>query len=336
MKKRLLTGLVMVIVLVFLVGLNTGFAKTYLNMGSTSSTSGLYSWAVATASVVNKADNDIIVTVIESGASHDNLRRVKDGAFDFALCVDSPSAMQLYKGIDNFDGEGWDNVRWLFLRNVIVDRLHVRADSDITTYGDLAGKKFNPGFPGASSTANFMKFDEILGTGIKMVPSSLGDAITAFKQGKIVGMQKSCSMNSLDSSLIEVNLRTPLAIVGYSEEDVKKIRAKYPYVVFHTSPAGSITQLPDQSEITEEVQVVGAIASSNLSEEVGYEIIKAYVEGFDTIQAAYSGVKGWDPVGDCFKMIAEGSEIPIHAGLYKYCVENGIEVPERFIPPESK
>jgi len=33
-----------------------------------------------------------------------------------------------------------------------------------------------------------MKFDEILGTGIKMVPSSLGDAITAFKQGKIVGM----------------------------------------------------------------------------------------------------------------------------------------------------
>jgi len=31
-----------------------------------------------------------------------------------------------------------------------------------------------------------------------------------------------------------------------------------------------------------------------------------------------------------------GCEIPIHAGLYKYCLENGIEVPERFIPPECK
>ena len=85
MRKRLLTGLVMVIVLVLLVGLNVGLAKTvYLNMGSTSSTSGLYAWAVATASVVNKADNDVRVTVIESGAALDNLRRIKDGAFDFA------------------------------------------------------------------------------------------------------------------------------------------------------------------------------------------------------------------------------------------------------------
>ena len=159
---------------------------------------------------------------------------------------------------------------------------------------------------------------------------------SAFKQGKIVGMQKSCSMNSLDSSLIEVNLRTPLAIVGYSEKDVKKVREKYPYMGFYKSPAGSIVQLPKQGEVIEEIQVVGAIASSDLPEDVGYEIIKAYVEGFKTIEAAYSGVKGWDPVGDTFRMISEGSEIPIHAGLYKYCVENGIEVPEYFIPPESK
>ncbi|MBU4414491.1 MAG: hypothetical protein KJ976_05240, partial [Proteobacteria bacterium] len=41
-------------------------------------------------------------------------------------------------------------------------------------------------------------------------------AIVAFKQGKIDGLQKSSSLNSLDSSLIEVNLRTPLAAIGYS------------------------------------------------------------------------------------------------------------------------
>jgi hypothetical protein len=337
MRKRLLTGLVLVIVLVLLVGLNVGFAKTaYLNMGSTSSTSGLYAWAVATASVVNKADNDIRVTVIESGAALDNLRRIKDGAFDFALCVDSASAMQLYKGISTFEGEGWEPIRWLFLRNAITNRLHVRADSGINTFDDLAGKKFCPGFPGASSTTNFVNFNEVLGTGIDLKLASLGDAITSFKQGKISGMQKSSSMASLDSSLIEVNLKTPLAVIGYSEENMKKIRAKYPYIIFFETPAGSIQQLPNHPTVMEEGQVVGAVASSNMPEEVGYEIVKAYVEGFKTVEAAYRGVTGWDPIADAFRFVAPGGEIPIHAGLYKYCLENGIEVPERFIPPECK
>lgn len=337
MKKRFLTGLALTLVLVLLVGLNVGFAKTtYLNMGSTSSTSGLYAWAVATASVVNKADNDVRVTVIESGAALDNLRRIKDGAFDFALCVDSASAMQLYKGISTFEGEGWEPIRWLFLRNAITNRLHVPADSGIKTFDDLAGKKFCPGFPGASSTTNFVNFNEVLGAGIDLQLASLGDAITSFKQGKIVGLQKSSSMASLDSSLIEVNLKTPLAVIGYSEENMKKIRAKYPYIIFFETLAGSIQQLPDHPTIMEEGQVVGAVASSNLSEEVGYEIVKAYVEGFKTVETAYRGVTGWDPIADAFRLVAPGGEIPIHAGLYKYCLENGIEVPERFIPPECK
>ena len=81
--------------------------KHYLNMGSTSSTSGVYAWCVATANVVNKAENDIQVTVIESGAALDNLRKIKEGVFDFALCVDLPSAFQMVKGMDTFEKEQW-------------------------------------------------------------------------------------------------------------------------------------------------------------------------------------------------------------------------------------
>jgi len=71
--------------------------KHYLNMGSTSSTSGVYAWCVATANVINKSQNDIQVTVIESGAALDNLRKIKAGVFDFALCVDLPSAFQMVR-----------------------------------------------------------------------------------------------------------------------------------------------------------------------------------------------------------------------------------------------
>ena len=204
MKNRRSSRLVFVIALILLFSVTIGYAlpkeTVYLNMGSTSSTSGLYAWCVGAASVINKADNNIITTVIESGAALDNLRRMKDGAFDFALCVDSASAMQLYKGISTFEGEGWEPIRWLFLRNAIVNRVYVRADSGIKTFTDLGGKKFCPGIPGASSTGNFINFDKAVGSGIDLMPAALGDALNLFTQGKIVGLQKSSGLTSLDSS----------------------------------------------------------------------------------------------------------------------------------------
>ncbi len=339
MKNSRLMGLVVVITLILIFALlmgNVSAQTIYLNMGSTSSTSGLYAWCVGTASVINKADNNIITTVIESGAALDNLRRIKEGLFDFALCVDSASAMQLHKGIGTFEGQAWEPIRWLFFRNAIANRIYVRADSGIKTFKDLGGKKFSPGIPGASSTNNFINFDKVVGSGIDLVPATLGDAINLFSQGRIVGLQKSSGLTSLDSSLIEVNLKTPLAAIGYSEDDIEKIRAEYPYILFVETPADSILELPGNPAIMEEVQVVGAVASSNLPEEVGYEIVKAYVEGFDEVAAAYPGIVGWEPITDYFRLVAPGGEIPIHAGLYRYCVENGIDVPEYFIPPESK
>lgn len=307
---------------------------SYFNMGSTSSTSGLYAWCVTTASVMNKADIGVKVTVIESGAALDNLRRMKDGAFDFALCVDLPSAMQMYKGLDTFENEQWGQVRWLFLRNVIADRIYVRKDAEVDNFSDMSGERFNPGIPGSSGANYMMKINEILGTGIKMFPATYSDAKNLLKRGRIVGLQKSSTMNSIDSSLIEVNLTTPLTVVGFSQEAVNAVRERYPYMNFLETKKGQIKQMPEVGPILEECPIVGAVASPKITQEQAYRMIKAYVEGFDQVAAAYSGVKGWDPVKDYFKYASEGGEIPAHAGLVQYAKEQGINVPERFIPPE--
>ena len=112
----------------------------HLNMGSTSSSSGVYAWCVAAANVINKAKNGVNVTVVESGAGMDNLRKISSGVFDFALAIDLPGTLQLYKGIEGFKGKAFKDVRWLFVRNVFADRLYVRKDSGVTTFGDLDRK----------------------------------------------------------------------------------------------------------------------------------------------------------------------------------------------------
>ena len=310
--------------------------KHYLNMGSTSSTSGVYAWCVATANVVNKAENDIQVTVIESGAALDNLRKIKEGVFDFALCVDLPSAFQMVKGMDTFEKEQWGDIRWLFMRNITADRLYVRKDSGVTTFTELKGKKFSPGIPGSASAEYIRKFDELLSAGIQLIPAAYGDAVDALKNGAIVGLQKTSPLDSLDASMIEVNLTLPVTVIGYSEDAVAKIRERYPYMIFLETPKGKIKQLPDVGPVMEECAIVGAVASTSLPEDVGYEIVKAYVEGLEEVASAYPAIKGWDPVADFFENVPPGGEIYAHAGLVRYAQEKGVEVPERFIPPEYK
>ena len=83
------------------------------------------------------------VTVVESGAALDNLRKLKEGAFDFALSIDIPSAMQMVQGIDSFKGQPWQDVRVLFIRNVTIDRVDAaqgRRGEDLRRC--LGGKKF--------------------------------------------------------------------------------------------------------------------------------------------------------------------------------------------------
>lgn len=307
-----------------------------LNMGSTSSTSAVYAWCVATANVINKANVGLNVTVVESGAALDNLRKLKEGSFDFALSIDIPSAMQMYQGIDSFKGQPWQDVRILFIRNVTADRLYVRKDSGIKSFKELGGKKFSPGIPGASSTAYMMKFNDVLNAGISFMPGALGDSINAFKSNRIVGLQKTSPIKAIDASLLEVNMTMPITAIGFTKEDTEKIRAAYPYVPFIETAKGAIVQLPDAGPMYELAPIVGAMASKNLSESVVYHIVKSYVEGLDEVAASYSAVKGWDPVADLFKYVTEGAEVPAHAGLVRYAKERGISVPKRFIPPEYK
>jgi TRAP transporter TAXI family solute receptor len=307
-----------------------------LNMGSTSSTSAVYAWCVATANVINKANLGLNVTVIESGAALDNLRKLKDGSFDFALSIDIPSAMQMYHGIDAFKGKEWKDVRVLFIRNVTVDRIYVRKDAGVKSFTELSGKRFSPGIPGASSTQYMMKFDEVLKSRINFMPGALGDSIGAFQSNKIVGLQKTSPVNAIDASLIEVNMTTPITVIGFTREDTEKIRKVYPYIPFVETPKGAIAQVPEAGPMFELAPIVGAMASKDLPEDVAYKIVKAYREALEEVAASYPAVKGWDPVADLFKYVPEGAEVPVHAGMARYAKEKGIGVPKRFLPPEVK
>ena len=212
-----------------------------LNMGSTSSTSAVYAWCVATANVINKANVGLNVTVVESGAALDNLRKLKEGAFDFALSIDIPSAMQMVQGIDSFKGQPWKDVRVLFIRNV-TDRPALRAQrrGGQDLHRPCGGKKFSPGIPG-----RFVDrlHDEVQrgAQGQHQLRARARSATPSARcrANRIVGLQKTSPVNAMDASLIEVNLTTPVTVPGFYEGRCRQDHEGLPYIPFIETAKGS-------------------------------------------------------------------------------------------------
>ena len=57
---------------------------------------------------------------------------------------------------------------------------------------------------------------------------------------------------------------------------------------------------------------------------------------WNDINTAYTPTKGLDPILDAFKLTPAGKDFYFHAGVIQYAKEQGMNVPDRFIPPEYK
>jgi uncharacterized protein len=311
-----------------------------LSMGSTSSTSGVYAFAVAIASAVNKYDPEMVVTVVESGASFDNAKRMKEGIFDWSSSGSPAVYTQVRDGIGSFEREGaWEPIRLMFLRDMNITRIYIREDiaekEGIKTFSDLTGKRFYPGMPGTRDMDRIIAADELFKVGINFIPGSVSDAVRALQEGRIVGMAKGSPANNLDAAMMEVHFKTPVTVIGFSEEQTQRLQEADPLETFINTPAGLIKEIPEHDSLWEMNSSVMTMSSSNMSQEIGYRIMKAVHRGWEEIALSYPSCKDVHPIEDAFRAIPEGREgYYFHAGVIQYAKEIGIDVPEHIIPPE--
>lgn len=311
-----------------------------LSMGSTSSTSGVYAFAVAIASVVNKYDPEIVVTVVESGASFDNAKRMKEGIFDWSSSGSPAVYTQVRDGIGSFEKAGaWEPVRLMFLRDMNITRLYLRADiaekEGIKTFSDLSGKRFYPGMPGTRDMERIIFADELFKVGINFIPGSVADAVRALQEGNIVGIAKGSPANNFDASMMEVHFKTPVTVIGFTEEQAIKLQEANPLESLINTPSGTIKEIPEHDDLWEMNSSVMTMSSSNMSQEIGYRIMKAVHQGWDEIALSYPSCKDVHPIEDAFRAIPESLEgYYFHAGVIQYAKEIGLDVPKHIIPPE--
>jgi hypothetical protein len=294
----------------------TAEAGQKLLIGTTSSSSSHYGYFVAVSQLVNQHVPGAEASVVETGATLDNLRRIKRNQIDFGL-VTTNVLYAAYRGKGDFEGAPV-KAKLLWVYDIAPQNVMVRADSGIGKLADLSGKKFNPGLKGSATESTTEKVFEVLGITPDFVRGSTGDIVASIKDNRVSGYVKSGSGLKLDASSRDIATMTPIRLLGLDSTQQQKLAAAIPEI--------SIVEVPKNEPYESYATwgfAVAAAAGPGLDEETAYRIVKAVCEDKDAQSNAYSGVKGADFVTDTLKF----ATVPLHPGAIRYFKERGVNIP---------
>lgn len=311
-----------------------------LYYGAGASTSGYFVWHVALSKVVDKYLPNINLTVIETGATIDDLNGLRDGYWDIAgHGGDVPTLFECIRGEPPaFEGKAYPEARLFWARCSLWFSIVVTEKSGITSVAELDGEKFCPGYTGSNAAKEFQRIAGALGIAPDFHYADWTDALKALSDGHIVGLYKSNAWGVLDASLKEVSLTKPIKIIGFSEEQAETLVAKEPgykgLIVY--MPEGTVTEYPDAGDFWVDKRVAVQAASPRLPQEIGYQIVKAWHQHHDEVVAAFPKVDEADPMELLMQCAPLNSEMKLHAGTVQYLKELGYDVDPSQIPPEYK
>ncbi len=307
---------------VVLAGLLVGppaHAAERLAFGTTNTGSSHYSYAVSLGKSIAAANTGVDLTLVETGGSVDNVRRMAQDRFHLGITT-TDVLYQAWNGVGVFD-KPVRNVRTLFLYTPAPMVIAVRADSGITSVEGLDGQGFNPGLRGSSAEKLSQEVYKILGIKPNYFYGSVTDALEATKDRKIAGFSKAGAGVKPDASVMELQTTTQTRVLGFTDEQIRRVLEKLPYFRAITIPAGTYQ---GQDKPIRTFGFIMAIAvSDKVSDDVAYKLIKAIVEHKGIQESAFETVKGVDYID----LTLEHATAPIHPGAVKYFQEKGRSVP---------
>ena len=247
-----------------------------------------------------------------------NINNIREAELDFGV-AQSDWQHHAYNGTSKFEGNAFSKIRAVFSVHPEPFHLIVGDDSGIRGWDDLNGKRVNIGNPGSGQRGTM----EVLMAehGTTNSDFKIATELTSTEQskalcdGKIdaygytVGVPNagvSVATDGCDAKIINLN--------GPVEQ--KLVRGN-PFYAFATIPKG--TYKTTTSDVTTFGVMATFVTSSDVPEDVVYEVTRAVFENLDDFRNLHPAFRNLDPE----KMIADGLSAPLHPGAAKYYKEKG-------------
>jgi TRAP transporter TAXI family solute receptor len=296
-------------------------AETRVTLKSATAGSSYYQMTVQLGEALKNASNgQITATVEESQGSVQNVKEAPKRTGNYVFTSPPSLIKDAQAAKKPFEGEtGYDTIRTLFVMPGITMHVVTRADANVNSVADLAGKNFIAGgrgtFTERQSLALFKLFD--LEGKVKVAEVELSAASNALRNKQVDGF---ASGSSHPTGMIqELAATTPVKILSFSEADLKKI-------LDNDAGAGRVGIAANTyAGQTQPVQTfglpVGGYTTTAMDEKTAYEITKIFWtqrENMIKTNPIWSSV-ALDQVAPL--------GIKLHPGAAKFYAEQGVNIP---------
>ncbi len=297
----------------------SAFAQERLAFGATNAQSAHYAYFAAVAKVVNAASSDYQASVVETGATVDNLKRMDRGQLDIGLITTS-ALYHANNGIKTFDGKPIGS-KLLWAYSLAPQNVVVRQDSDVSSLGELAGKRFGPGQRGSSTEATSQDVLSVFGIEPEWVRGSNGELAAAIKDKRAIGFIKSAVGTKFDALTTDIATFTPVQVLGLDADQTAAVREKLPELSIVDMPGG---EMENSGPYTTWGFMIGVSARPDLPDDVAYDIVKAVMEDSIEQATAFPNVKGQNLA----ELTLQYATSKLHPGAIRYFEETGLTVPD--------
>ena len=291
-------------------------AETFVNV-LTGGTSGVYyPMGVAVSTVIGENVPDARTSVQSTKASVENLNLIAQGKGEIAFALGDSVKYAAEGNEEAGFRRPLDNLRAIGVIYPNVVQIVASAESGIETLDDLKGKGLSVGAPKSGTELNArailgaagMSYDD-LGK-VEYLP--FAESVELMKNRQIDATLQSAGLGV--ASIRDLSTSIKITVVPVEASLVEKLGSPY---IATTIPANTYD---GQDEDVPAAAVPNyLVTSSEVDEELVYQMTKAIFENLDELVAAHQAAKEIDPA-----KAAKDTVIPLHPGAERYFKEAGL------------
>ncbi|MCK6449527.1 MAG: TAXI family TRAP transporter solute-binding subunit [Alphaproteobacteria bacterium] len=298
-------------------------AETRVTLKSAASGTSYYVMMVQLGEVLKaESKGQIVATVEESLGSVQNIKEAakRPGGFVFTTPPDLiDKAIKAQKPFEADGGQGYDQIRTLFVMPFITVHLVVRTDAGIAGIPGLAGKDFIAGAKGTACEQRTAAIFKVLGLAGKVntVDVDLKAAGDAVRNRKVAGFA-TCSPHPTPQ-VQELASGTALNLLSFSPAELKAVLDSDRQIGAVTIAGGTYKGIDKDAQTVG--GPVGAYATARMDDATAYAVVKA----FWAQRAEMAKTNPWWAAVTQDKVALMGAKL--HPGAARYYKEAGVQVP---------
>lgn len=313
MNKRFLAVLLTVVLMVAVAV--PASAATFLSIATGGTTGTYYPLGGDIANLFNTVIPDVKASAQATGGSADNLRLIDAGDAELAT-VQNDVAIFAYSGTDSFAGEqitSFSVISSLYAEYV---QIVTRADSDIRSIADLAGKSVSIGAAGSGVYTNALHVLEAAGLTVDDIDAqylSFSESADGLKNKQIDAAFICAGIPN--AAITELASTTGVRLVSLSDEEAAALIEAHPTY-------SNLTLSADVYGLEEDANCIAITAllvcAADLDENLVYDMTKALFEQEGILTHAKAAEITLDSA-----FVGVG-ELPVHPGAARYYTEIGL------------